>query len=146
MQNCPPRGKISHSTDIWGETFNDKDCRELRCNADKCRRSLNTTWYDSRYLFWLIILLRRWWSRLTYREQGPILLAPFNYRQTSNISLTKSRKLHVSCLVLQLFLCNPLKPGREWRCSWSSADRRCSNYVWVINNFIACACATYIRG
>ena len=23
-----------------------------------------------------------------------------------------------------------------WRCSWSSADRRCSNYIWVINNFI----------
>ena len=27
--------------------------------------------------------------------------------------------------------------SREWRCSWSSADRRCSNYIWVINNFIA---------
>ena len=25
----------------------------------------------------------------------------------------------------------------EWRCSWSSADRRCSNYIWVINNLIA---------
>ena len=25
----------------------------------------------------------------------------------------------------------------EWRCSWSSADRRCSNYIWVINNCIA---------
>ena len=25
----------------------------------------------------------------------------------------------------------------EWRCSWSSADRRCSNYIWVFNNFIA---------
>ena len=25
----------------------------------------------------------------------------------------------------------------EWRCSWSSADTRCSNYIWVINNFIA---------
>ena len=24
----------------------------------------------------------------------------------------------------------------EWRYSWSSADRRCSNYIWVINNFI----------
>ena len=31
----------------------------------------------------------------------------------------------------------------EWRCSWSSADRR---YIWVINNFIACSGATYIRG
>ena len=34
----------------------------------------------------------------------------------------------------------------EWRCSWSSANRRCSNYIWVINNFIAYQGATYIRG
>ena len=34
----------------------------------------------------------------------------------------------------------------EWRCSWSSADRRWSNYIWVINNFIAYWGATYIRG
>ena len=34
----------------------------------------------------------------------------------------------------------------EWRCSWSSADRRCSNYIWVINKFIAFWGATYIRG
>ena len=32
--------------------------------------------------------------------------------------------------------------SREWRCSWSSAGRRCSNYIWVINNFIA----TKVRG
>ena len=25
----------------------------------------------------------------------------------------------------------------EWRCGWSSADKRCSNYIWMINNFIA---------
>ena len=31
----------------------------------------------------------------------------------------------------------------EWRCSWSSADRRCSNYIWVINNLIACKGASY---
>ena len=34
----------------------------------------------------------------------------------------------------------------EWRCSWSSADRRCSNYIWVITNCIAYKGATYIRG
>ena len=33
----------------------------------------------------------------------------------------------------------------EWRCSWSSADRRCSNYIWVINNLIACQSASYIK-
>ena len=35
--------------------------------------------------------------------------------------------------------------SREWRCSWSSADRRCSNYIWVVNNFIAYQGAPYIR-
>ena len=33
----------------------------------------------------------------------------------------------------------------EWRCSWSSADRRCSNYTWVINNLITYLSASYIR-
>ena len=35
--------------------------------------------------------------------------------------------------------------SREWRCSWSNADRRCSNYIWVINNFIVNWGVTYIR-
>ena len=33
----------------------------------------------------------------------------------------------------------------EWRYNWSSADRRCSNYIWVIHNFIAYQGASYIR-
>ena len=33
----------------------------------------------------------------------------------------------------------------EWRCSWSNADRRCSNYIWVTNNIIAHKGASYIR-
>ena len=33
----------------------------------------------------------------------------------------------------------------EWRCSWGSANRRCSNHIWVINNFIAYWGASYIR-
>ena len=36
--------------------------------------------------------------------------------------------------------------SREWRCSWSSADRRWSNYIWVINDYIADKCGSYIRG
>ena len=35
--------------------------------------------------------------------------------------------------------------SREWRCSWSSADRRCFNYIWVINNLVAYKGASYIR-
>ena len=33
----------------------------------------------------------------------------------------------------------------EWRCNWSSADRRCSNYISVMNNFIAYKGVPYIR-
>ena len=36
--------------------------------------------------------------------------------------------------------------SRKWRCSRSSADRRCSKYIWVINNCIAFSCAPFIRG
>ena len=35
--------------------------------------------------------------------------------------------------------------SREWRCSWSSADRRCFNCIWVINNLIAYKGAPYFR-
>ena len=25
--------------------------------------------------------------------------------------------------------------NQEWRCNWSSTDRQCSSYIWVISNF-----------
>ena len=67
------------------------------------------------------------------------------YCQISNIRGTKSQNLNVFPLILQLFLPYPLL-SREWRCSWSSADRRCSNYIWELDIFIACYGAPYIRG
>ena len=36
--------------------------------------------------------------------------------------------------------------SQEWICSGSSADRQCSNYIWVINNFIDYYVVAYIRG
>ena len=54
-----------------------------------------------------------------------------DYHQTSNIRCTKSQNLNVSCLVMQLSLCNLLKPGVKSRCCWNSANRQCSNYIWV---------------
>ena len=36
--------------------------------------------------------------------------------------------------------------SREWRRSWSSADRRCSNYIWMISNCIPYKGVPYIRG
>ena len=70
------------------------------------------------------------------------------YRKISNINRTKSQHLDVSLLVLQLYLPNPLKPGVKSRMKmqWSSADRRCSDYIWVINKFTAYWGATYIKG
>ena len=49
--------------------------------------------------------------------------------------------------VYRIDLPNLLKQvlSRDWRCSWSSADRWCSNYIWVINNFIAYKVTLYIR-
>ena len=34
----------------------------------------------------------------------------------------------------------------EWKCSWSNAERQCSNYFWVLHNFIAYLSVNYIRG
>ena len=61
------------------------------------------------------------------------------YRQISNISGTKSQKLFFFFVsVLQLTLPNLLKPGVKSRMKMgSSPDRRCPNYIWVINNYIA---------
>ena len=49
-----------------------------------------------------------------------------------------------SCSYLYAICWSQLLSG-EWRCSWSSADRRCSNYIWVITNSIAYPGAAYIR-
>ena len=66
-------------------------------------------------------------------------------RQTSKISHTKSQTYmffvsSFSCLCA-IYWSQVL--SREWGCSWSSADRRCSNYISVINNFITYWGATY---
>ena len=69
------------------------------------------------------------------------------YRETSNISGTKSQNKMFfisSCSCLCPILWSQVL-SREWRCSWSNADRRCSNYIWVINNLIALEGASYIR-
>ena len=62
-----------------------------------------------------------------------------DYRKVSNIRRTKSQNLKL--LVSSWSSLYPIRWSQvlswEWRCSWSSADRRCSNYIWVINNLIA---------
>ena len=55
-----------------------------------------------------------------------------NYCQTYNIRPIKPQNSNVSRLILLLSFPNPLL-SQVWRCSWSSADRRCPNYIWVIH-------------
>ena len=57
----------------------------------------------------------------------------------------KKMRLKVSSAIWRPFCLDLNVLGREWRYKWNSADRRCSNYIWVINNFIAHYGATYIR-
>ena len=56
------------------------------------------------------------------------------YRQVSNLRRTKSQHLKDSRTVLRLSLSNPLKPDVKSR--MKIACRRCSNYIWVMDNFI----------
>ena len=61
------------------------------------------------------------------------------YRKISNISRTKSQNLNDSHLFSQSSLPNLLRPGVKSRMKMQlePRDRRCSNYIWVINNLIA---------
>ena len=69
------------------------------------------------------------------------------YRQMSNIRAPNLKTwmflVSSSSCLCPVYWCH--LSSWEWRCSWSSADRRCSNYIWVINNLIAHQCAPYIR-
>ena len=61
------------------------------------------------------------------------------YCKISNIRRTKSQNLNFfisSCSCLCAIYWSQVL-SRKWRCSRSSANRRCSNYIWVINNLIA---------
>ena len=70
------------------------------------------------------------------------------YCQIFNIGRTNFQTLMFlvsSCSCLRPIYWSPVL-SRDWRCSRSSADRWCSNYIWVINNFIANEGGSYIRG
>ena len=76
-----------------------------------------------------------------------LILEVLPYCQISNIRSTKSDNfmfLVSSCRYACSMQWSQVL-SREWRCSWSSADMRCSNYIWVINKFIAYRGVPYIR-
>ena len=77
-------------------------------------------------------------------------------KPASHIPSNPQYKLHqiknlkfISFLILQIIFAQSIQSrvlSWEWRCSWNSADKRCSNYIWVINNFIAHLGVTYFKG
>ena len=71
-----------------------------------------------------------------------------NYCQTSNIWLTKSQHLKVSCLALQLSLPHPLKLGFKSRMKMYLEQRRQAMLQLHLSdqNFIAYWYVSYIRG
>ena len=92
------------------------------------QRKLGTSWVNE-LLIWCIILLN------LRDHNGTSTL--HKYHKISNKRRTKPGNLSDCPLVFQLPLANPLKPGWEWRCS---------DYIWLINNFIANSGAACIRG
>ena len=61
------------------------------------------------------------------------------YRKSSSIRHNKSQNLKYLLSSLEVVFA-PFHWiqvwSREWRCTWTSTDKRCSNYIWVISNFI----------
>ena len=67
-----------------------------------------------RLVIWdAIALIMRQWFAPPARESP--LRCRTTYRQTSNISRSKSGNLNIYCLVVQLSLFNPMKPGVKSR-------------------------------
>ena len=83
-----------------------------------------------------------WWASaasplytcMMYRQISNIICTKWSKFQNLNVFFSRHCTIHRSQML-----------SREWRCSWSSADRWCSNYIWVIKNWIAHKGATYIR-
>ena len=83
------------------------------------------------------------------RQEKYILgLGNWQHHQSSNIRPTKSPNFNVSRFVFSclgaIYWSQVLSSER--RCRWSSANRRCSNYIWVIRKFITYYDAPYIGG
>ena len=102
-----------------------------------CLDTIHSIWWVWRSH---VIVHATWFYFTHTRAPKPWVWMPFEtYRQLSNIRRTKSQIKNVSRPIhwSQLF-------SRELRC-WSSADGRCSKYIWVIDQFIAYWGAAYIR-
>ena len=89
-------------------------------------------------LFWWAI-----WFAIPIVYQWESCVASFmsqNYCKVSNIRRNQIPQLKCFSSRFVVVFAQSIEARflrRKWRCSWSSADRRCSNYIWVIDRFIA---------
>ena len=91
---------------------------------------------QSKVICWCVYIYTQEFYLIEHNLHGDkhIICQTFTgYRKTYDIRCTKTSIFLVSP-------CSCLYPihwsqawSREWRCSWSSADRQCSNFIWVIN-------------
>ena len=124
---------------------------------------INARFVNHLFLISLCSLSKVYFSNASKSKNKPIhLLSPaptfIHYHSASDLILQSCHTIVKECTVkylikeapnfkIQMFLvssCCCLYPrrwsqmlSREWRCSWISADRRYSNYIWVMNNLIA---------
>ena len=69
------------------------------------------------------------------------MLVNVQYKESINNSITVSL-LAFSCVYP---ICYSQVFSWEWKCSWSIADRRWPNYIWMSNKLIAYYSVAYIR-
>ena len=111
--------------DVW-LMFNDVSVRFVRC------RTMLIEWTRP-YIKWNSSSSVIMYKNDSDIDNGNIPSKNLQYKtQTPKMS----KFLASSCSCLCAIYWSQVLNG-EWRCSWSSADRWCSNYIWVINNFIA---------
>ena len=125
----------------YGTTWNSSQYRQAGNDKNRYRRYFSFVESScSRYIDWIQRVHREQTvaKRVTWQHKVTSGRRHIKYRIISNVSHTKYQNLYDSRLGFQS-LPNPLKPGvKSRRCIWSSADRRCSNYIWVIiDKFIA---------
>ena len=90
---------------LWPEPELSFEAGDLRCHCAHYDVTVMICLYSVNPLSDFVVSC--WW----YISYALSSFASSNYCQACNTIYTKSRKLNVSCLVLQLSLLNPLKPG-----------------------------------
>ena len=106
----------------------------------------------------LSLAIKRITSESQCLEQGAVCVCVWMYTTVHALCMCTVKPLvqvtpNSKTLMLLILSCSCLCPihwrqvlSQGWRCSWKSAHRRCSNYIWVISNFIGYSGASYNRG